>query len=140
VAFVDVRVVALGVWCDLAGGEGAIGDSDRQLTLRVAEFAVLSDGRRLTLHDERGFDTRLSGTGDAPVDPWDRLSLEQLERNVRTTVLGDDAEATGDEHPWEWLAGLLRASGVDASPGELARLPYDVVFSPRLRQQLSDPG
>jgi len=135
VAFVDVRVVALGAWCDLAGGDGTIGDSDRQLSFRVAEFAVLSDGRRLTLHDERGFDTRLSGTGDAPVDPWDHLSLEQLERDVRTTVLGDDAETTGEEHPWEWLAGLLRSHGVDASPGDLRGLPYDVVFSPRLSQR-----
>jgi hypothetical protein len=53
---------------------------------------------------------------------------------------GDDAEITGEEHPWEWLAGLVRSHGVGASSGELARLPYDVVFSPRLRQQLSDPG
>jgi len=26
---------------------------------------------------------------------------------------GDDPQ---DEHPWEWLVGLLRAHGVEASP------------------------
>ena len=135
----DPPVVALGAWCDLADGDGTAGGSDRQLSFRVAEFAVLSDGRRLTLHEERGFDTRVAGTADAPVDPWRQLSLEQLERDVRTTVLGDDPESTGEEHPWEWLAELLRAHGVATTPGELRGLPYDVVFSPGIRQRLSDP-
>ena len=94
---------------------------------RVDEFAVLSDGRRIRLHAERGF--TLSGGAD----PWEFLTLENLEADVRTTVLPDDAEDTGEDHPWDWLSGLLRAQGVDASAEQLRTAPYDVEFSDRLR-------
>ena len=73
----------------------------------------------------------------APVDPWRRLTLEQLERDVRTTVLADDAEDSDEEHPWEWLCGLLQAHGVVVSPDELRLLPYDVMFSEGLRARLT---
>ncbi len=55
---------------------------------------------------------------------------------MRATVLPDDAEETGEEHPWEWLAELLRAQGVEAPPEDLRGLPYDVEFSDRLRARL----
>lgn len=44
----------------------------------------------------------------ASEDLWSRVPVEGLERDVRTTVLPgkDDTE---DEHPYEWLADLLRA-------------------------------
>ena len=90
------------------------------------EFADLADGRRLTLHEERGFTT--SGQ-------WRSLTLENLERDVRTTVLPDDDD-TEDEHPWEWLATLLHARGVEATAQALRLLPYDVEFSERLRARL----
>jgi hypothetical protein len=61
--------------------------------------------------------------------------LEELERDVRTTVLPDDDD-TGDEHPWEWLAGLLHARGVQMTAEELRLLPYGVEFSERLRERL----
>ena len=61
--------------------------------------------------------------------------MENLERDVRTTVLPDDDD-TGDEHPWEWLVELLRVHGVQATAAELRLLPYDVVFSERLRARV----
>lgn len=94
---------------------------------RVEEFAVLADGRRIRLHAERGF------TLSAGVGPRQYLTLESLEADVRTTVLPDDAEDTGEDHPWEWLGELLRVQGIEASPEELRTLPYDVEFSDRLR-------
>jgi hypothetical protein len=92
----------------------------------VHEFADLADGRRLTLHEERGFGTSAQ---------WRYLTLEDLESAVRTTVLPDDDD-TQDEHPWEWLAGLLHVHGVEATDEELRLLPYDVVFSERLRARV----
>jgi hypothetical protein len=74
----------------------------------------------------------------APSDMSWYLTLEHLERDVRTTVLPDDDD-TQDEHPWEWLAGLIRAHGVEATAEELRLLPYDVVFSERLRARLGSP-
>jgi hypothetical protein len=64
--------------------------------------------------------------------------LDDLERDVRTTVLPDDDD-TEDEHPWEWLAELLHVRGVDATVEELRLVPYDVVFSERLRARLGSP-
>jgi hypothetical protein len=113
-----------------------VDDFKRGVSFVVHEFAELADGRRLRLHEERGFTTGLGGS--APSDMWRYLTLEHLERDVRTTVLPDDDD-TQDEHPWEWLARLIRAHGVEATAGELSLLPYDVVFSERLRARLGSP-
>jgi hypothetical protein len=101
--------------------------------LRVQEFAVLADGRRLPLGDELGFGGGgyVSAGRSEPVDPWLLETLERLEADVRTTVLPDDDE-TEDEHPWEWLAERLRAHGVTAEAEQLKRVPYEIVFSQRL--------
>jgi hypothetical protein len=100
------------------------------IAFRVEEFAVLPGGRRIRLHAERGFG--LSGGAD----PWQYLTLASLADSVRATVLPDDAEATGEDHPWEWLAELLRAQGIEVSGAELRGLPYDVEFSDRLRARV----
>jgi hypothetical protein len=64
-------------------------------------------------------------------DPWQGLSLDDLERSVRTTVLPDD-DPTDEEHPWEWLVELLDALGITTTADELRHVPYDVVFSDRV--------
>ncbi|MDT0277266.1 hypothetical protein [Blastococcus goldschmidtiae] len=104
----------------------------RAVSFRVAEFADLSDGRRIRLHAERGFTI-----GGGP-DPWAGLTLDQLTDDVLNTVLPDDAEDTGEDHPWSWLAELLRVQGVDAGPEDLRGLPYAVEFSNRLRARVLD--
>ena len=146
-----VTVVGLGAWCDLVtedeyrqrlGRDGwpaneiedLVENFKHGVSFVVHEFAELADGRRLTLHEERGFTTgvTLASRGPMPGDSWRQLTLEQLERDVRTTVLPDDDD-TQDEHPWEWIAELLHVHGVEATAEELRLLPYDVVFSERLR-------
>jgi len=125
-------VVALGAWCDLdADARTSPGDA----SFVVHEFAVLADGRRLTLHTERGFTTGVRTVGRAePVDPWAHLTVEELTADVLTTVLPDDDD--GEEHPWEWLAGLLRRHGVEASVERLKAVPYTVEFGERLAERL----
>ncbi len=91
------------------------------MEIDVHEFAVLDDGRRLTLHQDRGF-----STGAA------HLTAEHAERSVLTTVLPDDAEVSGEDHPWEWLASLIRNQGVAVTPERLKSVPYVVEFGPRL--------
>jgi hypothetical protein len=148
-----VAVVGLGAWCDfvtedeyrqrlLRDGwppdevENLLEESKRGVSFDVHEFAELDDGRRLTLHEERGFTSSAMATaGPAPSDQWRYLTLENLERDVRTTVLPDDDD-TQDEHPWEWLVALLHARGVEATAEELRLLPYGVEFSERLRARL----
>ena len=106
---------------------------ERRLSFRVQEFADLADGRRITLHDERGYSTS-SVLPSGPSDPWRFQTLESIEFDVRTTVLPDDDK--GEEHPWEWLVELLHAQGVDASIDELKRVPYRVELSERLLAKL----
>jgi hypothetical protein len=120
------------------------------VSFKVSEFADLADGRRVWLHrEERGFRTAartyFSGadgtsgeTRPARVErteTWPTLALEGIEHSVRNTVLPDDDD-TEDEHPWEWLAGLARAQGVDVTPDELRAVPYAVEFSDRLRERV----
>jgi hypothetical protein len=149
-----MRVVGLGAWCDFVteadfrsrfpGYESspavdeAVNEFKRGVSFDVHQFAVLADGRHLTLDDQRGFTTAVkTSDGSPPGDTWPHLTLAELERDVLTTVLPDDDE-TEDEHPWEWLAGLLREHGVEATADELKALPYDVQFSDRLRARVAD--
>ena len=104
------------------------------ISFQVEEFAVLADGRRVRLHAERGFSL---GAG---VDPWQFVTRESVEASILTSVLPDEPEQTGDDHPWEWLAELLRDQGVAATPEQLRTLPYDVELSDRLRARLSATG
>jgi hypothetical protein len=106
----------------------AIESFRRGLSFRVQEFAELSDGRRITLHDERGYGT------SGPEDPWQFQTSESIEADVRTTVLPDDDD--GEEHPWEWLVELLQTQGVEATPEQLKQVPYRVEFSQRLAAKL----
>lgn len=146
-----MTVVRLGAWCDLKTEdeyrhelaslrmpadeiEEALEHFTRGASFDVQEFAVLADGRRLTLHSEGGF--HIAANTGSTIDLWGHLTTEILESDVRTAVLPDD-DAKG-EHPWEWLASLLRTHGVEALPEELKQLPYDVVFSPRLLTRLAD--
>ena len=112
---VGVTVVGLGAWSELArkGQQG--------MDIDVHEFAILDDGRRVMLHQERGFSTSAT-----------RMTADHAERSVLMTVLPDDAEVTGEDHPWEWLASLIRAHGVAVTPEQLKTLPYVLELGPRL--------
>ena len=111
----DVTVAVLGAWAELARA------GERGMNIDVHEFAVLSDGRRLTLHHGRGFTTSAT-----------RLSAGQTRSSVLTAVLPDDAEVTGEDHPWGWFASLIWAHRVAVTPERLKAVPYVVEFGPRL--------
>jgi len=118
-----VTVVRLGAWSELARQD------QRGMDIDVHEFAVLDDGRRLTLARGRGFSTSAA-----------HMTADHAERSVLTTVLPDDAEATGEDHPWERLASLIRAHGVVVTPEQLKAVPYVVEFGPRLAARLGSGG
>jgi hypothetical protein len=79
--------------------------------------AVLADGRRVVLLDDRGWSESPAG---GPEDP------DQIAFTART-VVGPDEDADAAAH-WESLAGTLRAHGVAADGRMLAALPHDVVM------------
>jgi hypothetical protein len=126
-----MRVVGLGAICDL--GRGAL-DDPRQNSFDVRECARLDNGDLVILHAERGYCGR-SSSGSI----WAGETVETITRNVLTTVLPDDAKAdTEDEHPWEWLAELARAQGIDVTGVQLRQVPYEVVLTERVLRQLRD--
>lgn len=120
---VGVSVVGLGAWAELARRD------QQGMDIDVHEVAVLDDGRRLTVHQECGFSTSAT-----------HMTADHAEQSVLTTVLPDDAEVTGEDHPWEWLASLIRNHGVAVTPDQLKAVPYVVEFGPRLSALLESDG
>lgn len=130
-------VVALGAWCDLVPPELSTAGPGG-VSFDVHEFAVLDDGRRLALHEERGWTSWLQSSQPARssgrpelLDPWSYFTIEDLEQDVLNVVLPDE-EGTEEKHPWEWLRGLLQKQGVEASAEHLKTVPYTVEFSDRV--------
>src|SRR5260370_42651958 len=68
------------------------------------------------------------------------MTAEHAQRNVLTTVVPDDAEVGGEDHPWEWLASLAGNHGVTVTPEQLKTTPYAVEFGPRLSALLESGG
>jgi hypothetical protein len=110
----------------------ATAGDDRGLAVRARLEAVLRDGRRLLLLDDRGW--AVSGA-------WVALTPREVEETTRI-VVGPDEPAAGStweqaqaDH-WAHLAGVLREQRVSVDAAELRRLPHDVVLTPRLRARL----
>lgn len=125
------RVVGLGAICDL-GPQRSDGSGDQ--SFYVSEFVALEDGRRVTLHDDRGFTLgwRSSGEGGSE-DIREHETLEGLTRDVLNVVLPDDDDCAED-HPWSWLADLARARGLAVTEEDLRGLPYEVIMTEKVRR------
>ena len=133
---VDDTVVALGAWCDLVPAHRATA-SPGSVSFDVHEFAQVADGRRVVLHaGERGFS--VSGPGTDVGHPLGGLTAEGIRSHVLNTVLPDEDD--GEQHPWEWLAGLLRGQGVAATAADLRGVPYTVELSDRVQRLLRTPS
>jgi hypothetical protein len=132
---VSDEVVGLGAWCDFVPEDVSLA-SQGSVCFDVHEFAVLADGRRLTLHaGERGFG--VSGPRTHSTHPLGTMTAMDIEAGVLTTVLPDDVD-TLEEHPYEWLRDLLRAHRVEVSIESLRAVPYTVEFSERLQRLIHD--
>ncbi|MFV2087854.1 hypothetical protein [Micromonospora sp. LOL_021] len=119
-------VVGVGAICDLRPHPADAADTQ---SFSVGEFVVLDDGRRVLLHQDRGFTLGRRSAGDARpgADPVDE-ARESVTRSVLTVVLPDDEE-TAEEHPWSWLADLARSHGLGVVADDLRALPYEVVLT-----------
>lgn len=125
-----MAVVRLGAQCGLES------ESPRQANFRVSEFAVLDDGAEIVLHSERGFSAMVHG----PAGVWDHMTAASIERDVMAVVLPDDAEETGEDHPWEWLVALLSESGVTETVDHLREVLYVVRLAPEVTARLKSDG
>lgn len=128
------RVVGLGAICDLGLQRP---DDARSQSFSVSEYVTLEDGRRVILHEDRGFTIGLGSSNESgPADLRRRLTLEILTRQVLNVVLPDDDDAE-EHHPWWWLADLARARALNVSADDLRSLRYEVLFTDRVRRWLA---
>lgn len=127
------RVVGLGAICDL---DPRTPDKARSQSFSVSEFVILEDGRRVILHEDRGFTIGLGSSRQTAADLRRGETMESLTRDVLSVVLPDDDEPAED-HPWSWLADLARARGLNVSADDLRSLPYEVTFTDKVRRWLA---
>jgi hypothetical protein len=127
------RVVGVGAICDLGPERSA---DARSQNFSVSEFVTLEDGRRVILHEDRGFTVGLRSSRESSADLRRYETLESLTRDVLNTVLPDDDEPAED-HPWSWLADLARARGLNVTADDLRSLPYEVTFTDKVRRWLA---
>ena len=109
-------------------------DDPREMSLSTVHLAVLDDGRRLTLLDDRGWGLH------GPPDIWHRTSVEELEGEARMVVgpdepFGSRSRADMEADHWAHLSGVLRQQDVRIDATELSRLRHDVELSERLRRR-----
>ncbi len=102
--------------------------------------AILSDGRRVMLLDDRGWSSRRSDGRRDDVHGRDR---EDIERSARMVVGPDEAyggrsQEDMEEGHWAHLAGVLAGHGVVVDAAELRVLPHQVVLGERLRFAMAE--
>jgi hypothetical protein len=127
------RVVGLGAICDL---DPRTPDKARSQSFSVSEFVTLEDGRRVILHEDRGFTIGLGSSRESTADLRRGETIESLTRDVLSVVLPDD-DVPAEDHPYSWLADLARARGLNVSADDLRSLPYDVIFTDEVRRWLA---
>jgi hypothetical protein len=112
----------------------------RQMSVSARHEAVLLNGRRVLLLDDRGW------SASGPPNIWAVTSIEDIVDTARM-VVGPDEPFGGRSHEdmeadhWAHLTDVLRQQGVIADALALKRLPHDVVLSERLLARVGhDPG
>jgi len=127
------RVVGLGAICDL---DPRTPDKARSQSFSVSEFVTLEDGRRVILHEDRGFTIGLGSSRETAADLRRGLTLEVLTRQALNVVLPDD-DVPAEAHPYSWLADLARSRGLNVTADDLRSLPYEVTFTDEVRRWLA---
>jgi hypothetical protein len=127
------------------------GSDARRMSVTARHEALLEDGRRVVLLDDRGWSGQLGAytdDGSLPRDwrerspsIWMFETVEGLEQTARIVVGPDEpfdalTQAEVQASHWEGLATVLREQGVDVDAAGLKELPHDVQLSTRLRERI----
>lgn len=115
---------------------GASVDDPCEMSFSTLHQAVLQDGRRVTLLDDRGWAVH------GPADIWQQTSVEEIEADARTVVgpdepYGSHSRTEMESDHWAYLTGILREQGVLVDSEELSRLPHHVELSERLQARIA---
>jgi hypothetical protein len=137
-------VTRLVTFVDLADG---VGDT-RQTAFSARHEAVLLDGRRVLLLDDRGWTwssliavqagaSDRDSTREQQPGIWATTSVEDIEQTARMVVGPDEptdgySQEDAEQGHWAYLSDVLGQHGVVVDALDLRRLPHDVVLSERL--------
>jgi hypothetical protein len=124
------------------------GPDARRMSVSARHEAVLADGRRVVLLEDRGWSEELRVLLDdepskqarevvEPSSVWAYETVEEMERTARNVVgpdepFGGRRRADMDASHWDSLARVLRRQGVEVQAAELRELPHDVELSGRV--------
>jgi hypothetical protein len=116
-----------------------VGVRDMSVSARLE--AVLADGRRVVLLDDRGWTSSLRGAGADTMDAWEASSEAEIAETARAVVGPDEAyggrsQSDMEVGHWNTLAETLHRNGVAVDAEGLRQLPHDVVLTDRLRARL----
>jgi hypothetical protein len=132
-----VRVVRLVTVADVREDADA-----RRISVSARHEAVLEDGSRVMLLDDRGWSEELRGAGAKGSDDLWAVTPEHDIVETARVVVGPDEPYGGrtqddmETDHWNALAENLRRHGVAADAAGLRQLPHDVVLSDRLLSRL----
>ena len=135
-------VTRLVTFVDIAG-EDDDGPDARRMSLSARHEALLADGRRVVLLDDRGWtETVHVLRGGRRPGIWAHVTAEEIEREARVVVGPDEpfegrTQADMEADHWDALARVLRQHGVEVGAGELKELPHDVELGGRVLARIA---
>jgi hypothetical protein len=91
--------------------------TDREVSISILEVLEMDDLPRVVLESDRGFSSKAFPTGPHSVEAAD------LDSGVLTALLPDDAEESGEQREWEWLADIANGRAISVTAAELRALP-----------------
>lgn len=106
-----------------------------ELLFTVSEFACTRTSEVIRLTETRTWGSKAHQKSAS--EQWKLTSVASVTNGVLTAVLSDDAETTGEDHPWQDFVDVLADSGVPVTAEELKEVPYVVLLSERLRDAIS---
>jgi hypothetical protein len=129
-------------------------DDDRQTLWSTRHEAVLADGRRVVLLDDRGWSERRSvirveglsksalAASAKPQSRWASQTVEEIKQTARDVVGPDEPDrnhsrADMEASHWQALAEKLHKQDVDIEVAELEALPHDVEVSDRVLARIA---
>ncbi len=115
-------------------------DGARSMSVSARHEAVLADGRRIVLLDDRGWTSWPSAPGSGTVPSIEDIEQAALGVVGADEVFGGRSQADMEDDHWAALADVLRQEGVVADARVLKLLPHDVVLSERLLARTQERG
>ena len=132
------------------------GPDGRRASMSARHEAVLADGLRVVLLDDRGWTEELRVVrGSEPslqesrvvetLGIWAYETAEEIERTARVVVGPDEpiegrTQAEMEASHWDSLARALQQQGIEVQAAELRALPHDVELGDRVLARVGIPG